>query len=147
MQKTRSPDLKAALCGAYVRIAKLCPLHIWKPELLLNILCSPKLYYGLVECFEVALSILDPYLVGETDNGQDCSYASPSVTSGCEPGSIGEKRPLHPPDVLNAKRQKYASIRTIETKNVADDQQWLTNWVLYSMITLFELTFAALIEW
>ncbi|KAJ0746764.1 putative non-specific serine/threonine protein kinase [Helianthus annuus] len=106
MQKTRSPDLKAALCGAYVRIAKLCPLHIWKPELLLNILCSPKPYYGLVDCFEVALSILDPYLVGETDNGQDCSYASLSVTSGCEPGSIGEKRPLHPPDVLNAKRQK-----------------------------------------
>ncbi|KAM0043931.1 hypothetical protein Hdeb2414_s0010g00347241 [Helianthus debilis subsp. tardiflorus] len=41
----------------------------------------------------------------------------------------------------------YASIRAIETKNVADDQQWLTYWVLYSMITLFELTFAALIEW
>ncbi|KAJ9568108.1 hypothetical protein OSB04_004074 [Centaurea solstitialis] len=41
----------------------------------------------------------------------------------------------------------YASIRAIETKSVADDQQWLTYWVLYSMITLFELTFAKLIEW
>ncbi|XP_076954039.1 HVA22-like protein a isoform X1 [Bidens hawaiensis] len=41
----------------------------------------------------------------------------------------------------------YASIRAIETKNVSDDQQWLTYWVLYSMITLFELTFATLIEW
>ncbi|KAI3688760.1 hypothetical protein L2E82_46572 [Cichorium intybus] len=41
----------------------------------------------------------------------------------------------------------YASIRAIETKNVADDRQWLTYWVLYSMITLFELTFDKLIEW
>ncbi|KAI3717769.1 hypothetical protein L1987_69589 [Smallanthus sonchifolius] len=41
----------------------------------------------------------------------------------------------------------YASIQAIETKNVADNQQWLTYWVLYSMITLFELTFATLIEW
>ncbi|KAG6391752.1 hypothetical protein SASPL_149511 [Salvia splendens] len=41
----------------------------------------------------------------------------------------------------------YASIRAIETRSVGDDQQWLTYWVLYSMITLFELTFASLIEW
>ncbi|KAK9066536.1 hypothetical protein SSX86_013859 [Deinandra increscens subsp. villosa] len=42
---------------------------------------------------------------------------------------------------------EYASIRAIETKSPVDDQQWLTYWVLYSMITLFELTFAKLIEW
>ncbi|XP_042487249.1 HVA22-like protein a [Macadamia integrifolia] len=41
----------------------------------------------------------------------------------------------------------YASIRAIETKSRIDDQQWLTYWVLYSMITLFELTFAKVIEW
>lgn len=41
----------------------------------------------------------------------------------------------------------YASIRAIETKDRVDDQQWLTYWVLYSLITLFELTFAKLIEW
>ncbi|KDP31235.1 hypothetical protein JCGZ_11611 [Jatropha curcas] len=41
----------------------------------------------------------------------------------------------------------YASIRAIETKSPIDDQQWLTYWVLYSMITLFELTFAKVIEW
>ncbi|XP_057951731.1 HVA22-like protein a isoform X2 [Malania oleifera] len=41
----------------------------------------------------------------------------------------------------------YASIRAIETKSPLDDQQWLTYWVLYSMITLFELTFAKIIEW
>ncbi|KAK9090706.1 hypothetical protein Sjap_023883 [Stephania japonica] len=41
----------------------------------------------------------------------------------------------------------YASIQAIESKSPVDDQQWLTYWVLYSMITLFELTFAKLIEW
>ncbi|KAI4343860.1 hypothetical protein L6164_011160 [Bauhinia variegata] len=41
----------------------------------------------------------------------------------------------------------YASIRAIESKSPVDDQQWLTYWVLYSMITLFELTFHKLLEW
>lgn len=41
----------------------------------------------------------------------------------------------------------YASIRAIETKSPVDDQQWLTYWVLNSLITLFELTFAKLLEW
>ncbi|KAJ0038529.1 HVA22-like protein c [Pistacia vera] len=40
----------------------------------------------------------------------------------------------------------YASIKAIEAKSVSDDQQWLTYWVLYSMITLFELTFAKMLE-
>ncbi|OAY84841.1 HVA22-like protein a [Ananas comosus] len=41
----------------------------------------------------------------------------------------------------------YASVKAIETKTPVDDQQWLTYWVLYSLITLFELTFAKVIEW
>ncbi|RWR93095.1 HVA22-like protein a [Cinnamomum micranthum f. kanehirae] len=41
----------------------------------------------------------------------------------------------------------YASIRAIESKSRADDKQWLTYWVLYSLVTLFELTFAKVIEW
>nr|VDD64448.1 unnamed protein product [Brassica oleracea] len=41
----------------------------------------------------------------------------------------------------------HASVRAIETQSHADDKQWLTYWVLYSLLTLFELTFAKLIEW
>ncbi|XP_047963984.1 HVA22-like protein a [Salvia hispanica] len=41
----------------------------------------------------------------------------------------------------------YCSVKAIETKSRIDDQQWLTYWVLYSLITLFELTFSKLIEW
>lgn len=42
---------------------------------------------------------------------------------------------------------RYASIGAIETKSRADDRQWLTYWVLYSLITLFELTFWKALEW
>jgi len=41
---------------------------------------------------------------------------------------------------------RYASIKAIETKSTADDQQWLTYWILYSILTLFELTFAKVLE-
>ena len=41
---------------------------------------------------------------------------------------------------------RYASIKAIETKSRTDNQQWLTYWVLYSMLTLFELTFAKVLE-
>ncbi|TVU24367.1 hypothetical protein EJB05_26800 [Eragrostis curvula] len=41
----------------------------------------------------------------------------------------------------------YASVKAIETKSPVDDQQWLTYWVLYSLITLFEITFASIIQW
>lgn len=41
----------------------------------------------------------------------------------------------------------YASIRALETmSNIADDRQWLTYWILYSMITTFELNFSKVIE-
>nr|KAJ0216324.1 hypothetical protein LSAT_V11C300104440 [Lactuca sativa] len=101
MQKTASLELKEALCGAYIRIAKVCPPHIWKPELLIYLLCSPKPYYGLVECFQVVVSILDPNLVGGTTNREDYLDAS-----GYEPVRVGDKRPLHLPNALKNKRQK-----------------------------------------
>ncbi|WOL02699.1 HVA22-like protein a [Canna indica] len=41
----------------------------------------------------------------------------------------------------------YASVKAVETKSPVDDQQWLTYWVLHSLLTLFELTFATILEW
>ncbi|KAI3939583.1 hypothetical protein MKX01_038538 [Papaver californicum] len=35
----------------------------------------------------------------------------------------------------------YASMRAIESPSTLDDQQWLTYWILYSFITIFELSF------
>ncbi|OVA14294.1 TB2/DP1/HVA22-related protein [Macleaya cordata] len=41
----------------------------------------------------------------------------------------------------------YASIRAIESPSTLDDQQWLTYWILYSLITLFELSFWKFLAW
>ncbi|KAF6159423.1 hypothetical protein GIB67_032194 [Kingdonia uniflora] len=41
----------------------------------------------------------------------------------------------------------YASIRAIESPSTLDDQQWLTYWVLYSLITLFELSCWKVLIW
>lgn len=41
----------------------------------------------------------------------------------------------------------YASMRAIESPSPLDDQQWLTYWVLYSLMTLFELSFYRVLQW
>ncbi|KAF9589148.1 hypothetical protein IFM89_028672 [Coptis chinensis] len=41
----------------------------------------------------------------------------------------------------------YASIRAIESPSTLDDQQWLTYWVLYSLIALFELSCFKVLQW
>ncbi|KAF8409149.1 hypothetical protein HHK36_005224 [Tetracentron sinense] len=41
----------------------------------------------------------------------------------------------------------YKSIQAIESPSILDDQQWLTYWVLYSFITLFELSCSKVLAW
>ncbi|PRQ52021.1 hypothetical protein RchiOBHm_Chr2g0150981 [Rosa chinensis] len=41
----------------------------------------------------------------------------------------------------------YATMRAIENPSALDDQQWLTYWVLYSLITLFELFCWKVLAW
>lgn len=42
---------------------------------------------------------------------------------------------------------RYASIRAIESPSAVDDLQWLTYWIIYSFITLFELSFYGVLVW
>ncbi|CBI37818.3 unnamed protein product, partial [Vitis vinifera] len=86
---TKSAELKVALCNAYIRIAKTCPPHIWKPESLIYTLLSSEPCLPLIDCFQVALSILGP----------DCVGAKTSDT-------IGGKRPIQDQDTCKSKRQK-----------------------------------------
>ncbi|TKY57241.1 HVA22 protein f [Spatholobus suberectus] len=41
----------------------------------------------------------------------------------------------------------YASMRAIESPSTLDDQQWLTYWVLYSFMALFELSTHKILSW
>jgi len=45
------------------------------------------------------------------------------------------------------KMNRYASVKAIETRSLPEDEQWLTYWVLYALISLFELTFSKPLEW
>ncbi|XP_034681017.1 HVA22-like protein a, partial [Vitis riparia] len=40
-----------------------------------------------------------------------------------------------------------ASIRAIETNSISDVRKWVAYWVLFSLISLFDHTFAKLLEW
>ncbi len=42
---------------------------------------------------------------------------------------------------------RYASIQAIESPSKEDEQQWLSYWVLYSFITLFEVAAAPVLFW
>lgn len=41
----------------------------------------------------------------------------------------------------------YASLRAIESPSSLDDQQWLTYWIIYSFISIFELSFWRILVW
>ncbi|KAI9178157.1 hypothetical protein LWI28_023378 [Acer negundo] len=41
----------------------------------------------------------------------------------------------------------FASMRAIESPSPLDDQQWLTYWIIYSLITLFELSCYKVLTW
>lgn len=98
--------MQAALCSAYVRIAKSCPVHIWRPESLINILSFPRPIFNLIDCFRVAICWLAPHLVGE-GMPKDCSTdLSTSGDSGCDSSRMKGKRSASNLESSYVKRQK-----------------------------------------
>uniref|UniRef100_A0A0R0I0C7 Serine/threonine-protein kinase ATR n=1 Tax=Glycine max TaxID=3847 RepID=A0A0R0I0C7_SOYBN len=106
MWRTKSQQLKVALCGAYARIAQVCPPHIWKPEYLISALYHSEPCLPLIECFHVALSTLGPHLVGGIrGNIKDLTILA-SGDKSTESMRICQKRPIQDIDNLSIKRQK-----------------------------------------
>ncbi|KAL5561258.1 hypothetical protein UlMin_031005 [Ulmus minor] len=106
MRRTKSQELKVALCGAYIRIAKSCPPHIWRPELLTQILSTVEPCFPLIDCFQAALSILGPDCVGgKMTNERNLNLLTLADKSVGNFG-VGEKRPIQDSHPLKAKRQK-----------------------------------------
>ncbi|RDY02662.1 Serine/threonine-protein kinase ATR, partial [Mucuna pruriens] len=106
MQRTKSQQLKVALCSAYARIAQVCPPHIWQPEYLISALYHPEPCLPLIECFRVALSSLGPHLVGGIiENNKDLTVLA-SEDKSIESMRLGQKRPIQDVDNLNIKKQK-----------------------------------------
>ncbi|XP_059653895.1 serine/threonine-protein kinase ATR [Cornus florida] len=106
VRRTKSPDLQAALCNAYIRIAKCCPPHIWRPESLIYLLCSSEACFELIDCFRAALSILGPEIAGEGTTNDCCMGLSTSSDNRYESLRVGEKRPAEDLGTSKKKRQK-----------------------------------------
>ncbi|CDP14533.1 unnamed protein product [Coffea canephora] len=107
--KTKSQELKAALCSAYVRIAKSCPPHIWRPENLIYLLRSDKSVFLLIDCFQVAISRLRlDFWGGGLAN--DCSVSSSGDNENKNLRTT-EKRPAMDSEYTDSKRQKIVDER------------------------------------
>ncbi|KAJ1436334.1 Zinc finger C2H2-type [Sesbania bispinosa] len=106
MRKTKSQQLKVALCSAYARIAQVCPPHVWKPEYLISALYHPEPCLPLIECFQVALSTLAPHLVVGIRGHNKTLTMLPYEDKSTESMRLGQKRPIQDMDNLKIKRQK-----------------------------------------
>ncbi|KAE8671371.1 Serine/threonine-protein kinase ATR [Hibiscus syriacus] len=119
MWRTKSMELKVALCTAYIRISRTCPPHIWNPESLINLLCCPEPCILLIDCLEVALSILYPHVGGRADhNNLVLSISSDKLMASPK---VGEKRCIIDADDFNVKRQKMDGEVKFSNINVPGD--------------------------
>lgn len=90
-----------------MRIAKICPPYIWRPDYLVQMICSPEPCFLLIRCLQVALSILSPDHVGGQITHESCPDLLISSDDSTEFSSIGGKRrPSEDGQGFNVKRQK-----------------------------------------
>jgi serine/threonine-protein kinase ATR len=99
-------SFQVALCSAYVRIAQVCPPHVWKPEHLISALCHPEPCLPLIECFQVAVSTLGPHLFGGIQGNNKNVALLLNENNSIESIRHGQKRSIQDMDNLKIKRQK-----------------------------------------
>lgn len=112
--------LQVALCTAYIRISRTCPPHIWRPESLINVLCCPEPCILLIDCVQVALSVLGPDRVGERTDHTKLVLSTSSDKLIASP-KVGEKRRIIDVDNFDIKRQKIDGAIKFSNTNVPWD--------------------------
>lgn len=90
------------MCSAYIRVAKICAIHIWKPTILLNMILCSKPCLPLINCFQVAIDLLGPNLIGECSLDDDHR----SSFEGVDRIVSGKKRSAQDNNDVQSKRQK-----------------------------------------
>ncbi|XP_058072546.1 serine/threonine-protein kinase ATR isoform X2 [Magnolia sinica] len=116
--RSDSPELKVAMCTAYIRIAKICPPHIWRPGLVVDILCSSKPCFALIDCIRVVVGTLGPNCIGEEAVSDSIGVPSSSSGKGVDSSTVGEKRVAQDMESLKRKRQKIQAERLVSSTNV-----------------------------
>ncbi|KAL5978486.1 hypothetical protein ACLOJK_029603 [Asimina triloba] len=125
IQSTDSAELKVAMCSAYIRIAKICPPHVWRPGLLVDVLCSSKPCYAFIDCIHAVVGILGPSSIGEEVTGDSIRGLS-SLSKGIA-CMVGEKRLADDAEGLKRKRQKIEGETVVNNVNVKVDGKFTGN--------------------
>lgn len=60
---------------------------------------------------------------------------------------LPDPKPDPPPPQTNSHQPSYASYKAIESDATDDDTQWLTYWVVYSMMMIFESVADSFVFW
>ncbi|KAL0773839.1 PREDICTED: serine/threonine-protein kinase ATR [Brassica oleracea var. oleracea] len=102
LQRTKSEELKASLCSAYVRIVKSCPPYVWKLHCLLELLHLSEPCFQLIECFQAVLVVLGPDFY-TAKCGSHTTAASDRPVQGI---NAGQKRHMEDGSTHKRKRQK-----------------------------------------
>jgi serine/threonine-protein kinase ATR len=95
---------QVAMYTAYKRIIELCSAQVWKPEILLKLLCLPKPCSKLIECIRVVISKFGQnFFTLDDGNGQSSPDAKPEKI---DLPKVGQKRTSQNEQNCCAKRQK-----------------------------------------
>uniref|UniRef100_A0A0D3GKZ8 Serine/threonine-protein kinase ATR n=1 Tax=Oryza barthii TaxID=65489 RepID=A0A0D3GKZ8_9ORYZ len=87
---SRSSELQVAMCNAYKRIVELCSPRVWKPEILLKLLCLPKPCAKLIECIRLVVDKSGQSFLSSDDRDDGSSLLAKS--EGLDLPKVGQKR-------------------------------------------------------
>ncbi|CAN7059710.1 unnamed protein product [Brassica rapa subsp. trilocularis] len=102
LQRTKSEELKASLCSAYVRIVKSCPPYVWKLHCLLELLHLSEPCFQLIECFQAVLVVLGP----DFDTAKCGGHTTAASARPVQGINAGQKRHMKDGSTHKRKRQK-----------------------------------------
>ncbi|TVU07548.1 hypothetical protein EJB05_40909, partial [Eragrostis curvula] len=106
---SKSAELQVAMYTAYERIIELCSPQVWKPEILLKLLCLPKPCNKLIECIRVVFDKFGQNIFTLDDgDGQSSPLAK---SEEFDLPKVGQKRTVQDEKNIFAKRQKINESR------------------------------------
>ncbi|KAJ0966927.1 hypothetical protein J5N97_023844 [Dioscorea zingiberensis] len=116
IHSTQSSELQVAMCSVYLRVAKVCPTHIWRPGIVLNLLCSPRPCLPLINCIRMVIDFLvrGCLAVKDFDGGSSMLGSSEELNL----PKVGRKRSAKSNDDHHCKRQKLEENKLLQRTNM-----------------------------
>ncbi|XP_039135080.1 serine/threonine-protein kinase ATR isoform X2 [Dioscorea cayenensis subsp. rotundata] len=115
IQRTQSSELQVAMCSAYLRIAKICPTHIWRPGIILSLLCSPTPCLPLINCIRMVIDVCCGCLADkDVDVGRNMLESTKKLVL----PKAGQKRSVESNDDYHRKRQKIEENKLLQRSNI-----------------------------